>query len=233
MPLVQNPSLGPGAAAMLVAVTNLTSAQIVTLSSVPVNIVPAPGPGKIIALIGMALVYNFGTHAFANGASDLLEVQFAGANNDLMLSTGVGGLITGSASGFFYIEGRTDAIDDMAGDINQAAQLFAANDYTEGSVVTATLGAGGLGYAIGDTGSINGGGNDATYVITSIGAGGAVTGFDLTADGLGYTTGNGIGTATGGAQPGVGVGFTVNITAVQTGDGTLKVVTYYQIIPVP
>jgi hypothetical protein len=69
--------------------------------------------------------------------------------------------------------------------------------------------------------------------VLTVGAGGAVLTYQITFAGSGYAVGNGQATATGGAQPGVGVGFTVNVTAVATGDGTLKVVTYYQIIPVP
>jgi len=126
----------------------------------------------------------------------------------------------------------TGTISSISDNVNQPLLLF-GNNYNFGPIVTATLGAGGAGYVANDTGTITFGANDATYKVLTVGAGGAVLTFQITFAGNNYQVANGLATVDGGAQPGVGVGFTVNITAVQTGDGTLKVVTYYQIIPVP
>jgi hypothetical protein len=79
------------------------------------------------------------------------------------------------------------------------------------AIVLMNLNAGGSLYAVGDTGTINGGGTLATYTVTSIGAGGAVTGFSFTV-GAGYNTGTNVATTTGGSQPGSGTGLTFNIT---------------------
>ena len=86
---------------------------------------------------------------------------------------------------------------------------------TTGFISSATLNAGGTGYAVGDTGTINGGNSDATYTITSV-SGGAVTGFSIVQKGTGYSAASGVATSYGGTQPGTGTGFTVN-TVIDSG----------------
>jgi hypothetical protein len=73
--------------------------------------------------------------------------------------------------------------------------------------------AGGAGYAVGDTGKITTGTGDATYAVYSIGPGGAVTGVSVTNPGTAYTANPGQATATGGFQPGAGVGLTIAVAA--------------------
>ncbi len=80
------------------------------------------------------------------------------------------------------------------------------------SISSASLDAGGAGYAPGDTGTILGTSNPGTYQITTV-SGGAVTGFFINTGGGGYTVAAGFATATGGLQPGAGTGFTVNVDA--------------------
>lgn len=69
----------------------------------------------------------------------------------------------------------------------------------------------GTGYVVGDTGTINGGSTPATYIVTAITGGGAVTAIHITFGGTGYTNDTTRATTTGGAQPGVGTGLTVTI----------------------
>jgi len=91
-----------------------------------------------------------------------------------------------------------------------------------GAILTSTLGPTDpfhAPYAVGDTGIILGPNNNATYIITSVGAGPSfnVTGYTITNEGTGYSVSSGFNhaqTATGGAQPGTGSGFTINITSV-------------------
>jgi hypothetical protein len=82
-----------------------------------------------------------------------------------------------------------------------------------GDILAATLGSGGTGYRVNNTGTISGGGTLATYTIT--GATGAptraVTSFTITAAGQGYSVANGVATT---RTSGTGSGFTVNITSV-------------------
>jgi hypothetical protein len=66
------------------------------------------------------------------------------------------------------------------------------------------------GYAVGDTGivPVAAPGAPATYVVLGVSSTGAVTSFKLTSKGSGYAAGT-LPTATAGAQPGVGTGFTI------------------------
>ena len=79
-----------------------------------------------------------------------------------------------------------------------------------GAIPAIAVLAGGTGYAAGDTGTISGGGGNATYKVLAV-SGGAVTAIALTGGGTGYSTAIGNATATGGAHPGSGSGLTVNI----------------------
>lgn len=84
--------------------------------------------------------------------------------------------------------------------------------YPAGQIATATLGAGGTGYVVGNTVSVNTGGGNAILTVASL-SGSAVATFTITYGGTGYATGTGIATT---AITGTGAGFTVNITALQT-----------------
>lgn len=102
--------------------------------------------------------------------------------------------------------------------------LWTTTDGSGGAISTATLGSvsgsGGSGYAVGDTGTISNAANGATlaiYQVTSVGSGGAVTGFSITGGGTNYIVMNNVQTATGGSQPGSGSGLLVNVTAVTAG----------------
>jgi hypothetical protein len=233
MPIVQNPSIGAGASAMLVATAHLTAAQILAWAATPVSIVPSPGAGKILVVLGMAFVYDFGTEAFNTGQSDHIFVFYDGASGDEVIPVLVDFMNGVATDSFAYSSGLVPPGGQiLPGDDDQDIQIQGPI-YNEGPILHTTLGAGGTGYVANDTGTIQGGSGDATYTVLTVGALGAVLTYQITNPGTLYTPLNGATTATGGAQPGVGVGFTVNITAVATGDGTLKVVTYYQIIPVP
>lgn len=229
MPQVQNPSAAP----ILTRITNVTSAQLKALGT-PTNVtlVPAPGAGKIIAVQSIALTYLFGTIAYGNQTSSAIIFE-GDLDNDLFPTFLVQSILQATRSRFAISPvSLGDSVNILPGDDNTAVVLIGAG-FELGPIVTATLGAGGAGYAANDTGTITTGGGNATYRVLTVGGGGAVLTFSITAPGTAYPVGNGQATATGGAQPGAGAGFTVNITAVQTGDGTLKVTTYYSIIPVP
>ena len=79
-----------------------------------------------------------------------------------------------------------------------------------GNIALSTVIAGGSGYAVGDTGTVDGGSTLATYIITFVSSG-VVAGYTITSGGAGYTVTSPATTTTGGAQPGVGVGFEIAI----------------------
>lgn len=233
MPLVQNPSIGAGAAPMLTTTTLLSSAQILGLNSSFVPLTPSPGAGNLIVPVVALLSYKFGTEPYVT-TEDGLDIIYNSPNEDNAYLN-VAGLLTMAASSFVFAPPAALTVYTPTSEDAGVALVLSAfgAGFGLGPIVTATLGAGGLGYLANDTGTITNGANDATYKVLTVGAGGAVLTFQITGAGTACSVANGNATVDGGAQPGVGVGFTVNITAVQTGDGTLKVVTYYQIIPVP
>ncbi len=233
MPEVRNFALGPGQIPLLSTTVTLNQAALIALATTPFTLVPAPGAGMLLIPIGFAFLYNFGTQPYQG--PDGIVVEYAGPANDHVLLAGVtlSPLVTAAASSFAVVPAAVVINPNLAADANQALRIKSGSMTLGGPIVTATLGAGGLGYLANDTGTIVDGSDDATYRVLTVGAGGAVLTFLVTGAGTGYRVENGVATATGGAQPGVGTGFTVNVTAVQNGDGTLKVATYYQIVPVP
>lgn len=96
---------------------------------------------------------------------------------------------------------------------------ISASTLAVGSPISlSTLNAGGAGYAVGDTGTINGGTVSAQYTVLTV-SGGAVVTYQLTDPGSGYAIAAAVATTDGGVQPGVGAGFAINITATSGGMG--------------
>lgn len=83
-----------------------------------------------------------------------------------------------------------------------------------GAILTSTIAAIGSGYATGDTGTIEAGNFDATYVIDTVDGGGGVVTFHLDNPGTGYIVDTGVPTLAGGSQPGGGSSFIINVTSV-------------------
>lgn len=92
--------------------------------------------------------------------------------------------------------------------------LLVAFNGSSGAIGTNVLNAGGAGYAVNDTGIILAGNNDATYVIDSVSFIGAVLTYHLVVQGTGYSVATNVPTAPSGSQPGVGHGFSIDITSV-------------------
>ncbi len=86
---------------------------------------------------------------------------------------------------------------------------------------------GGTGYAVGDTGTIDGGDDGATYEVLTE-SGGVVATISLTAGGVGYSSESAATTSTGGGQPGTGTGLTLMTTSALTIGGRLRITTYYR-----
>jgi hypothetical protein len=87
---------------------------------------------------------------------------------------------------------------------------------TTGIITASSLASGGSGYAVGDTGYIVGGGNNAYYRVTAVSSG-VVTSYVISG-GSGYATATGAATQISGNQPGSGSGLTITIGTVATGD---------------
>lgn len=122
--------------------------------------------------------------------------------------TGSGSFMATQGYQYLYVYG--DSVDAT---ISNPTLASASTGPFGGGVNTSTIAAAGSGYAVNDTGFFSTGNGNAAYKITSV-AGGAVTGYTITTPGTGYAVGNDVTTFTGGAQPGAGTGFAINLTAV-------------------
>lgn len=230
-----------GTSPVSVATAHLDGAALAALFSAPTQIVAAPGANKVLAVVGAFAEYVIGAAGTSHydgglGIGWLSGGTFFAAtgvwsSNPLTLLPQVTKvsnfpLPLGGASG----QSKTNAVNKplCVGDDNASGSQV-------GPIVTATIAAAGAGYVPGDTGTIGPdpftSSTDATYHVTTVDGGGAVTAFTVTAAGTGYeTASNPQPTAVGGAQPGIGTGFTVNVTAIGALGGDLYVTCLYQIV---
>lgn len=217
---------------MFETTATFTAANILAQGSTPLQLVAAPGAGKLLLPVSFAFFYEFGTTPFQYVGNDSIQPQYGGAAHDAVIASAILGLVNGTASGLAYATGSVLAVNNLVADTNQGIFIPVTLSPPGGPIVTTTLGAGGSGYAPNDTGILTDGNSDATYKVLTVGGGGAVLTYQITGAGSAYLIGNGAATAAGGGQPGVGTGFTVNITAVTNGNGSLKVTSFYSIVSV-
>lgn len=211
----------------------LSAAELIAFAGGAIEVVSPPGDGKIIWPLSFMLIYNFGTFDFSVSAA--LDLQSHGSGLPV-ISAGLVAMFGSGASTVEQAIGQLDAgfADFVPSYIDLGIDLvLTGGSFAAGGISAATIGAAGTGYALHDTGVVTTGNADATYEITGVGALGIVTSFIITFPGTGYATGAGQATATGGGQPGIGTNFTVDVTAINDGDGSLKVTTLYQVIDVP
>lgn len=211
----------------------ISAAELLAFTGGAIPVVPPAGISQLVSVVSGQILYNFGTEDFSSSAD--IDVRYSGTH----ISAVITGLFQLQGQGVSQVQLTTGSINNnavapVASIVGVGLDLvLTSGSFTADGVRSATIGAPGSGYAVGDTGTLTTGGGDATYRITSVGALGVVTGFVITTPGNGYSTGNGQATATGGAQPGVGINFTVNVNSLTIGDGTFKVTTLYQVIDVP
>jgi len=115
------------------------------------------------------------------------------------------------ANATYSVAGPTDAYIYFAKSASPSiVDVSVVTALLAGAIVTSAVDAGGTGYAVNDTGTIDTGTYLATYVVESITTGGVVGAYKIIYKGSGYSTGTGITTT---ATSGAGTGFTINITA--------------------
>jgi hypothetical protein len=137
-----------------------------------------------------------------------------------------------TSNGTGYAVGDTGIVLGSSG-IDAVYTVTFVDPTINGSIIATAQGTGGTissgsGYAVGDTGTINGGNGDATYLITAVGSvTGSVllAGYTITSGGSGYSVANNVATTPGGAQPGGGAGFEIDITQIGTSGGAVTGIT--------
>lgn len=86
-----------------------------------------------------------------------------------------------------------------------------------GAIISSVLADGGSNYAVGDTGTVNGGDGIAAYEVLTVSGAGVVLTYSLTSPGTNYAVSDNVETTSDGAQPGVGLGFKIDILVVSGG----------------
>lgn len=209
------------------------AADLLAFAGGAIPVVPPPGNGKVILPLSVMMIYNFNSVDFSNSAP--LNIKYHGDAGFLLIGSNAG--LTGNGESTMLTEPlglSFETFKPTSALINQGLDLvLVSGAFALAGVGTASLTAGGTGYAIGDTGIINTGNADATYRVLTVSGLGAVLTFAITFPGSTYATGAGQATATGGAQPGVGINFTVDVLTLVNGNGSIKVTTLYQVIDVP
>ena len=236
-----------------VATVTLSSAQIKAADLTPRIIVAAPGAGKAIQLIAPPFIqYKFGTIQYTAGGplggGTGLGFNYGSVSSNIQLNV-AGIRDTAFAANFppslpvFAAATSVNAISALFGAPALANQPIVfgptSESYNAGPIISATIAVPGSGYAVNDALNIDPVGffndtNDATGHVTSIGAGGSVTGVAIDIPGVSYllTTAN----IASGPYPTVhtsGAGdnaLTLNVTDVTTGDGTAVITALYQTI---
>ncbi len=236
-----------GGGTLTLHTTTITPAQILTLFTVKVPVVPALGAGVVAFPVAGMVQFNYASTAYV------------GVNNPALIPDLDPQLdITSATYGLFcldnaFCEYGQDAIAALVPPrTNQNnSSLFASlaanrplifwdpnigqNPTLTGTITTSTLNAGGSGYAIGDTGTINGsqspGTAPATYVINTVGLiTGDVLTYTITNHDPGYVVANAVATTNTAPQAGIGTGFKINITAIPAADSTIVVTSLYHAI---
>lgn len=123
--------------------------------------------------------------------------------------TGSGSMV--AYSGYSYAAAYGNS---TSGQVSSTTPVSVSTGPFGAGIATSSIAAAGLGYVIGDTGLILAGAFTGTYAILTVGGGGQVLTYSITVPGTGYAVANNIPTSVGGAQPGVGVGFTLNVLTI-------------------
>lgn len=207
-------------------VVDLTSAQLKTLFSSPVEIVPAPSATQWIQVVMASVQYKFGTIRYGTtGVQDFL-FKYLGVANQPVPGFNSEEVFQGqTVSRLTFSPGANTSINQT--NAVQRAITVSEGTYdagTVGSINASVINAPGLGYAANDTFTVDTGDGLAAGIVDTVGALGIVTSYHLTSNGQNYVVGVGVATT---ATSGVGIGFTLDIQSITPGNGTMRVIVVY------
>src|SRR5574343_95486 len=209
--------------ALRVVTRRLTTAELTTLGDTPVELVPGV-PGAL--LMGVSVVGQTIPGTVAFGSDPTLTVS-GGASGLKVVSLPLSNISARFAGGPF--SGDSDPVAAQEGQpITVSAD---ANPTVSGAILTSTLNAGGSGYAEGDTGTVDAGNGNATYVVDTVDGGGAILTYTITDGGTGYVVG---GPYDFGRVTGVGAGASISVDSIdaQTPDMEATFTVAYYVVPV-
>lgn len=221
---------GAGSGPTLVPLTTVAAQQIVLASSTQWAAVQTAGPiyklrihsgaaGTVYAANDVGTIGGGGTGGtykvltVAGGVPTSIQLTAPGTgyNNTFnAATTATSGTGTGLHVDLFVITGNNTRLRVLCYYQIVPVQVLSGGILTLGTATGSHLGSG---YAVGDTGFIDAGDLNATYVVDTVSSG-AVSSFHLTYIGSSYVPADNVPTATGGSQPGTGTGFQIRVLTV-------------------
>ncbi len=220
--------------------TVLMSGQIATASSLPItNIVAAPGMGKVLLYRSISTQVVLGTIPFFSSLTgSLTYTGLPGTPLDLGAVVNFSGSFGGVSPFFSFASAVMELVSTVDRvDVESKGFTLTGNvdDPTGAINVNTCPVAGGTGYVVNDTFTVDGGGvgppnAPAAGVVDTIGGGGAVTACHLISNGSGYVPAVGASTT---ATLGIGTGLTVTITSITPANGTARVWITYMVLALP
>lgn len=172
LPALQEIILGNPSGEFQVAATQLSAAQIQTLRAIPVTLISGRS-GSVILPISVAIAFNHVSVDYtANGNIEIdwnaTTIITDGPSTDLVDSGADAFEALYSAGGVL----ATSLVDGEPVTIRNAGSAEWANSSGPVTEIAVTAGNGGQGYVTGtDTGTISGGGGNATFSVSSVSAG--------------------------------------------------------------
>lgn len=208
--------------------TVISAAQLRTLNTAPVEVAPAPGAGRAIVSFYMVGEFVPVTYPYSQPDNAVIVASVYVDPSKNQFSANYKALLQSAAATY---QGTANA------DLNPLLTASAANlplllklnaDLTGGQIAASTRNAGGTGYAVNDTGTIDPGNNgSAAYKVLTLGADNAVSTYQITDPGNGYVVTDALDTD----SSGIGTGFKVNVTGINKGDGRLITTVLYAVVP--
>lgn len=210
---------------LLTARVEVSSVELLDLLANPVELIGAPGAGKINHVVaGPVWIWTLVGSPYSGDSSQAVVaydgagvlIAQSGTDNDANL------VFTNNPASEGYARNNLE---------NKAVQL-SGEIFVAGSIASASVSTSGLLYAPGDTGEVTSGQGDATYTVLTIGGGGEVLTFSIDTPGIGYVLGAGQATL---VSTGAGDGaFTISVDSLSNESaGTLVIDMLYRVIDLP
>ena len=200
---------------------SLTADDIRTASDSELELLPAPGVGRVVQLLAVTVATTAGSIPFELAS---VSSSYSGDATNLF---DVPILIGQAYDNVASILLETELAFDYPLVENKAILLVGATSDATGAVATSEVDDPGLGYEAEDTFTLI---NGVTGVVDTVGALGVVETYHLTANGSAILP---AATLTQTATSGVGTGLTLTVLTITLANGTARVYVEFQVLPLP
>lgn len=231
-------NIGTTTAEIKKAVVTISSAELLALPETPVEVIAAPGAGKAIEIVNASAYYVYGGVAYVSHMTGTgIQIMLYCPQNDSTYppSMAYARWWNGESADAFinYAFPATRLVLAQTTQEGVISERFDNkpiyfNTYGYGQIATLSVGAGGAGYAVNDTFTIDS--YAGTVGVVDSVSGGAVTAAHLTTNAINASAQNGLATT---ALTGVGTGLTINALTIQSlsgGNGTIQLTINYVVV---